>query len=596
MKLEMSKGGEPTVGVITTPGATLTNFTTLASMQEFAATKEHTDFRFSNLNTNAIITGILPSASFVSVVSGDLVATSTTNVRLITRVAAGTYLAVVVNAKGLVTAPSVITNNEMPFLAWSKIVLDVSTNDHGITDGLLTTGSTLGGNLSLSGAPTLANHAVTKAYVDAAGANSGGNGIEVGDLMLKSATDTFAGYLRCNGAELSKTTYPALFAVIGSTYSIMVDEGVRPGTGQPWREQYDFNFTQTANITPWTTNAALPATINYSQAILTRSRVYLLGGLINGGWSAVVYTAPLNADGTLGTWTTTTSLPGTLGYSQAIVISGSNAGTARVYLLGGQINNAASAVVYSAAINADGTLGTWITVGSLPATLKYSQAVVTTTRVFLLGGEVNGAVSSTVYTAPIHPDGSLGIWVTGTSLPATVAYSQVIATKNRVYLLGGQIAGSWSAVVYTAPINADGTLGTWSTTTSLPATVAYSQAVDTKNRVYLLGGQINGSNSAVVYHAPINADGTLGTWVTGTSLPGTVRDSSVVITSSRIYTLGGLVNGGHSNIVYVAPFAGGLNDYADIYNGVYSGTASTNFKLPDLSTPVVAGMIPYIKF
>ena len=94
-------------------------------------------------------------------------------------------------------------------------------------------------------------------------------------------------------------------------------------------------------------------------------------------------------------------------------------------------------------------------------------------------------------------------WTTGTSLPDTVAHSQAIVTSSKVYLLGGTINGSYSSTVYTAPINSDGTLGTWTTGTSLPDTVAYSQAIVTSSRVYLLGGY-NGSYSSTVYTAPIN--------------------------------------------------------------------------------------------
>ena len=77
-------------------------------------------------------------------------------------------------------------------------------------------------------------------------------------------------------------------------------------------------------------------------------------------------------------------------------------------------------------------------------------------------------------------------WTTGTSLPDTVADSQAIVTSSKVYLLGGLINGSYSSTVYTAPINSDGTLGTWTTGTSLPDSVAYSQAIVTSSRLYLL--------------------------------------------------------------------------------------------------------------
>ena len=94
-------------------------------------------------------------------------------------------------------------------------------------------------------------------------------------------------------------------------------------------------------------------------------------------------------------------------------------------------------------------------------------------------------------------------WTTGTSLPDTVAHSQAIVTSSKVYLLGGYNGSDYSSTVYTAPINSDGTLGAWTTGTSLPDTVAYSQAIVTSSKVYLLGGY-NCSYSSTVYTAPIN--------------------------------------------------------------------------------------------
>ena len=185
--------------------------------------------------------------------------------------------------------------------------------------------------------------------------------------------------------------------------------------------------------------------------------------------------------------------------------------------------------------------------------------------------------------------GDITGWSTGTSLPGTVGYSQAIVTKSRVYLLGGFVNGSISATVYTAPINEDGTLGTWTTGTSLPGTVRDSQAIVTKSRVYLLGGYIDGIASLNGYTAPINEDGTLGTWTTGTSLSGIVRESQAIVTKNRVYILGG----NNSSTVYQASFSGGLNDYMGL--SAITPTDPNNFRLPDLSSSELQGSYTYIK-
>ena len=237
-------------------------------------------------------------------------------------------------------------------------------------------------------------------------------------------------------------------------------------------------------------------------------------------------------------WTSGTSLPSSLQNSQAIVTNN------RVYLLGGMTDTSTYvSTVYTAIINSDGTLGTWSTGTSLPVGLANSQAIVTNNRVYLLGGATgNYSRTSTVYTAIINSDGTLGTWSTGTSLPVGLANSQAVITNSMVYLIGGYNGGATSAVYY-AIINSDGTLGTWYTGTSLPGGIYGSQAIVTNNRVYLLGGY-NSSDipTSAVYYAIINSDGTLGTWYTGTSLPAALASSQAVITNNKLYLLGGITS------------------------------------------------------
>jgi hypothetical protein len=143
-----------------------------------------------------------------------------------------------------------------------------------------------------------------------------------------------------------------------------------------------------------------------------------------------------------------------------------------------------------------------------------------------------------------------------------MAYPTAVVTNSRVYLLGGA-GDAWASIdtVYTAPINSDGTLGTWTTSTSLPGVLNNSSAVVTTSRVYLLGGSTSTSVSTV-YTAQINLDGSLGPWTTGTSLPGVLHSSSAVVTNSRVYLLGGYNGSSSVSTVYTAPFLGGSNDYS----------------------------------
>jgi microcystin-dependent protein len=74
--------------------------------------------------------------------------------------------------------------------------------------------STFGDTVTLDADPTLALQAATKQYVDAAASSSSPSGA----LIMWPTGTAPSGWLLCNGAAVSRSTYAALFAVIGTTF------------------------------------------------------------------------------------------------------------------------------------------------------------------------------------------------------------------------------------------------------------------------------------------------------------------------------------------------------------------------------------------
>lgn len=390
--------------------------------------------------------------------------------------------------------------------------------------------------------------------------------VSIGDIYLDGTGSLSAYELWADGTIYNQADYPDLYAKIADRF----DRNPVYRIAQPWRQQYRFNLTD--SIGAWGSGTNVPTAVLSSQAVVTKDRVYLISGY-TGSRVTTVWTAPINSDGTLGTWTTATALPAACSDSQAVITKN------RIYLLGGYDASALTANVYTAAINSDGTLGAWSTAGTLPAAVRNASAVITKSRLYLLGGYGASAPVSTVYAAPINADGTIGAWTTETALPGVLSHSSAIMTSNRVYLFGGK--GASSAVVstvYTAPVGDDGVIGTWTTGTSLPAVLQGSQAVTVGGKVYLLGGQTNDTTDlTTVYYALINSDGTIGTWTAGTALSGSRGLSQAIITNSRIYLLGGR-SGGATASVLVATFSGGLNDYTAA--GFVPGVDSGQFAVP----------------
>lgn len=582
MKLKVYKNGGIGLTHLSSAGGKVLGFITLSdtiSSQDYAAQKSYADASFTNMSVDRLLTGYLPSRSFASLITGDLIAANIASVKLKARVPQGVYSVVTVNAKGLITAARPIAEEDIPSLDWSIITTGKPTTSggYGITDALLNTGGTVTGAITLSANPETAQQACSKSYADSQLTSFAAPYIGTGDIMFKRADLGSVGYLRCNGANVLKSAYPALYTVLGDNATMRYAEGVFAGSGQPWKSQYNLNAVQADALGGWTTHTVLPVTSHQSHAVVTKGRVYLLGGRTTTNSVATIYTAPVDAAGVIGTWVSAGNLPAAIASGQVVLTKN------RIYLLGGMVNATYVASVYTAPIDATGVIGAWTTVAALPAAVAQAQSLVTRTRVYLFGGRNATASVNVVYSAPIDSAGVIGTWTTDLALPGILSGSELIATKNRVYLLGGIATSVYSSAVYTAPINADGTVGPWVTApTALPAVTAYHQAVVTKNSVYLLGG-FNGSYSATSYTAPVNADGTLGTWTATTALPSTLAYSQLVCLVGKLYSIGGYVAGSYSNIVRYTDFKGIVKDYAPYYDGSLNYVDPNYFTLPDLS-------------
>lgn len=549
-----------------------------------ATTKRYVDSQILTISTMSITSGTMPAERFPPM-TGDAVSITGTGVINLsnTGVIAGTYTKITVDTKGRVTEGGNIVPDDIPLLSWAKIVAGKPTtcSGYGIVDALTTAGGTLIGQLSIPTPPTETLHAVNKVYVDNRVTLI--TGLNVGDTIKTSIPTTPPGYLRCNGGQISKLTYANLYAAIGDRYTFYAT----PGSGKPWKQRSDAYTEQSADIINWTAGQNLPVSLAFSSVIITKNRIYILGGYSVSSYLDSVYTASINMDGSIGPWTTSAPLPGTLGESQGIVTKN------RVYLLGGHNGTTGyTNIVYTAPINTDGTLGAWSLAASIPAALTYTQAIVTKNRVYIFGG-YNGNSVKTVYTAPINSDGTIGTWTIGDDLPNPLSFSQVVTTKNRVYLLGGYDNVGYTTTTYTAVINNDGTLGAWSLASPLPVPIGGAQAVITKNKVYLFGG-FNGTDYlSTVYTAPVNSDGTIGTWALSAPIPIPLGNSQIVVTKNKMLILGGYdIN--TKNNTYFASITGGMNDYSPYYDGSLAPTDPNNFRLPDYTMKEAENIYHYI--
>lgn len=262
-----------------------------------------------------------------------------------------------------------------------------------------------------------------------------------------------------------------------------------------------------------------------------------------------------NNSPTLTTWATTTAM--TVGSPNTRVRGGAVAANGYLYHLGGVDGNGATvATVEYSKINADGTVGTWASTTSLPNTIRQFQPVVSNGYIYVIGGRDNSnATLATSYYAKINNDGTLGTWNTTTALSsgAQARFGQgTIAYNGYIYVLGGfnSSVSAQGSVLY-AKVNSDGTLASsWSTTTSFSTGLANINGATVANGyAYVVGGWDGSTDTDYVRRAKINNDGTMSSWTnqTGVVPGGGDENFQTFVSNGYLYVVGG-DNGSHTSV------------------------------------------------
>jgi len=203
----------------------------------------------------------------------------------------------------------------------------------------------------------------------------------------------------------------------------------------------------------------------------------------------------------------------------------------------------------------------WTQTQALPAALSGHRAQyvpiddttgTTVQYVYVSGGAGNDSVPvSDVNMAVIQQDGSLGTWSSATALPAGRAFHRMVAAtpfnsevqgSGYLYAMGGIETknGQPTTTVYRAQLNNDGTLGSWTEVTPLPAPLHSFGAVLFRSAIYIAGGATtDNAPTASVYRATIDTLGNLSDWQPMPDLPSARAYFDFQTFGGYLYAVGG---------------------------------------------------------
>gem|GEM_PF-1614751 len=301
-------------------------------------------------------------------------------------------------------------------------------------------------------------------------------------------------------------------------------------------------------------NLAYP--VDAAATVKVGNTLYLLGGHNGPGVASAPATnsiqqATFDSAGNLGPFTVSSlQLTSARVGAQARIIGN------YVYVFGGGSTETYNYLnsIERAPINPDGSLGAFQAVtGTLTTGRQWAGALVTPAYVYLIGG--NFSPTNSVERAAINADGSLGSFsiVPGVTLTkARWAFAEA-TIGNYYYVFGGEGPGPNLYDIERAPINPDGTLGAFSGVSQT------TNATGNGGRTVILGGSVyifgTADMNSVVESASINSDGSIGSFVTSTTLQvsSQVLHPAVYLGPTAVYVLGGWANSGDVATILKAP-------------------------------------------
>jgi hypothetical protein len=362
--------------------------------------------------------------------------------------------------------------------------------------------------------------------------------------------------------------------------------------------------------------AAVPATLTAPGTVSVT--VVTSGGTSNAITLNLVGTITFNPSQM--SWGTTMALPKPMTGLRAIGVPGTSSSSAFAIVTGGYDGTANTNTVWANNLNQDGTVGsttntawTTITTNPLPGTLAHhamaeaddsnSLVAVGKRYIYVLGGQVNSADvggTNTVYVASVDSTaGTVGTWTASTNtLPQSLFGLSATVHNGFLYVAGGlNTTGTPVAAVYSAPINADGTIGTWTTATnSLPTARAFGTMVVFGGIIYYINGDPNASippnnqgvgDKDVLYASAVR--GVVGTWTLNGNLTIHDRAKGVLFTAYGQFIAGegvytGSVGSGEMESSSVNP-----NNTTNVALNSWTGLTGSSAQVPKANVYNSAG-------
>jgi N-acetylneuraminic acid mutarotase len=172
----------------------------------------------------------------------------------------------------------------------------------------------------------------------------------------------------------------------------------------------------------WTTGPALPKAVHHANAAVANGKLYMLGALQTGLFTAIADTYRLDGN----VWTQVADMPSARGSSFVATIGN------RIYVAGGWRNN--GAVNDHAAY--DAVMDMWFPQPVLPAARDHGVGAAVGDKFYAIGGRSIVITSHTSRVDVFNP--ITGAWASATNMPTSRGGAAAGVVKGRIIVAGGE--------------------------------------------------------------------------------------------------------------------------------------------------------------
>jgi hypothetical protein len=321
--------------------------------------------------------------------------------------------------------------------------------------------------------------------------------------------------------------------------------------------------TTAANTNPWTNTAGCSGACSLTargdfQSVAYNGNLYVIGGCTAytagacTAWSTKVEHAAISASGSLGTFSSASDAQ--LSSGQARIGGALIAYVGRIFLMGGLSSTGGgtdTSDVISAPLTATGNVDTtqgWRTESSMPEARHGFGTAISGGRVYVTGGVNSTNYRANVMYCEIGENGALIGWTTdNTDLFSTARVGHSTVAYNSVLYVIGGTDGSGNALgdVQYAPIDSDGSIGTWNFSNQQDQLARYRQAAAANGYMYFFGSEGAGTD---VFYAAINSNGTIGNMYRASSsgMQNSHPHGGAIFSDGFFYAVGGCTLSGNN--------------------------------------------------